>query len=372
MKKNCSNGSLAALWVLLLALAPVPATVRGDTQFDWYGDLRLRLEQDWDSKRSNGTERDDRLRARIRLRAGIKFTAANRWEFGARARTGSNDSQQSPHITFKDFDDNPRGDEDVNLDKWYVKYKGDNYWIMAGRNSYPFWKQNELFWEDDVTPAGGAFSIGKRVQFTAGYFTLPAGMRNFFGDMYGAQLKYSNDSGMTLALEYLDLQGDADDEAASVLLLRGNGGRDYALLQAHAQWNYTGGERLLRLGLDYSHNLEDYDDPSDSFAFANQDETDGWVASVALGGTGKKGDWLLAYYYARIEALAVNNSFSQDDWVRWGNATQTRASDMKGHEFRAAYRWTPKLTVVGRVYLADAITSVEDGKRARIDFNWKF
>jgi len=44
---------------------------------------------------------------------------------------------------------------------------------------------------------------------------------------------------------------------------------------------------------------------------------------------------------------------------------------MKDSEFRTAYRWTPNLTVVGRLYLAESITSVEDGKRARIDFNWK-
>ena len=38
-----------------------------------YGDFRGRLETDWDSRRSDGTTRDDRTRLRIRLRAGLTF-----------------------------------------------------------------------------------------------------------------------------------------------------------------------------------------------------------------------------------------------------------------------------------------------------------
>ena len=87
-----------------------------------------------------------------------------------------------------------------------------------------------------------------------------------------------------------------------------------------------------------------------------------------------KGDWLAAYYYARIEQFAVNNSFAQDDWVRWGSATQTRASNMQGHEFRGAYVLMKNMNLVGRLYLTEAVSdnNDEDGNRFRLDLNYKF
>lgn len=94
-----------------------------------------------------------------------------------------------------------------------------------------------------------------------------------------------------------------------------------------------------------------------------------WPASTS---TKNKGDWLLGYWYADIEQFAVNSSFAQDDWVRWGSATQTRASDMKGHELRAAYGLGGGMNLVARLYLVEAVTSVEDGNRFRLDFNYKF
>ena len=105
---------------------------------------------------------------------------------------------------------------------------------------------------------------------------------------------------------------------------------------------------------------------------SNEDETDGWDVYVKYGSTKNKGDWLLGYWYADIEQLAVNSSFAQDDWVRWGSATQTRASDFRGHELRAAYGLGGGMNLVARLYLVEAITTVEDGNRFRLDFNYKF
>jgi len=58
--------------------------------------------------------------------------------------------------------------------------------------------------------------------------------------------------------------------------------------------------------------------------------------------------------------------------VRWGTSTQTRGSNFKGHEFRFAYGLSSKSDLTTRLYIADAITTVEDGKRFRMDFNKRF
>jgi len=70
---------------------------RGD-RFDLFGDFRVRLEQDWDPLNGHGSERDDRLLLRIRVRAGIEFKINEQWFARASVRSGPNLSQQSPPI----------------------------------------------------------------------------------------------------------------------------------------------------------------------------------------------------------------------------------------------------------------------------------
>lgn len=68
----------------------------------------------------------------------------------------------------------------------------------------------------------------------------------------------------------------------------------------------------------------------------------------------------------------MNASFAQDDWVRWGSATQTRGSNLKGHELRFGYGLAKDLNLLARLYLVESITTVEDGKRFRIDLNYSY
>ena len=103
-------------------------------------DLRIRFEADWDSQRANGTLRDDRNRMRVRARIGATYSPITSLTLGFRLRSGSKDSQQSPHITIIDFDDNPKGDKDFLLDKYYLKATGKELWAWGGRNSFPFWR----------------------------------------------------------------------------------------------------------------------------------------------------------------------------------------------------------------------------------------
>ena len=80
-----------------------------------------------------------------------------------------------------------------------------------------------------------------------------------------------------------------------------------------------------------------------------------------------------------MDALAANSSYIQDDWARWGTATQSRLTNMKGSEVRALYTISPKQNVFARLFFVDAIdllepgdTALEDGKRFRIEYNVSF
>ena len=66
----------------------------------------------------------------------------------------------------------------------------------------------------------------------------------------------------------------------------------------------------------------------------------------------------------------MNNSFAQDDWVRWGSLSgQTRGSNLKGHELRFVHHFGKRTHVVARLYLVESVAGIEDGNRFRVDLN---
>ena len=384
---HSSRSGIAGLLLVAAAAlgAPPPGGAEageGERRWKLSGDFRLRLEQDWGSQTADASPRDDRLRARIRARLGFGHDVSEWLSFGLRLRSGSDDSQQSPHITIVDFDDNSTGDAHFNFDHAYLRTRKGGFEAWVGRNDLPAWKPNELFWDDDVTPAGiglrYAAAVGERGKLTlnGGYFSLPAGILAFAGNMAMGQAVFATqtegDLGLTLAGGGFRIDANPDDPSGAILR-QGNGGRDYLIWVGNLQARLNVGGRPLALGVDYMANTEDYaaSDP-DPYTAAHRDETEGYDAYVTWGGAGKKGDWLVGLWYAHVEPLAVGASYAQDDWVRWGSATQTDSSDLKGFELRAAVGLGHGQNVVARLYLVEAVSSVQDGNRFRIDYNVGF
>lgn len=366
--------------LLLTASALQAATglnwIDNNTNLTLYGDIRLRYEVDWDSQTSAGVARDDRHRGRLRARAGFSYRLADEWSFGARVRTGSSRSQQSPHLTFV-ADDDLRDDLDFVLDRYFVQYKGHGFTGWAGRNTSPFWQQTELFWDEDVTPTGVAGTYDAKVgngtlSAIGGGFYLPDGGYDLNGQMLAGQVKYAQpvqSSQVAAAAGLFFMNG----ESGANNLRNRNGERDYLIATAGAQWSIPLGKIPFTFGADVFKNFKDYDAADAApLVASNDDETFGYVVSAALGQMKNQHDWLLGYYWAHIETLAVNASYAQDDWVRFGSGPQTDGTDFKGHEIRLGYTVSKNINILARLYIVEAITSVQDGNRFRIDLNWKF
>ena len=211
---------------------------------------------------------------------------------------------------------------------------------------------------------------------------MPVGMQAFSGDGGMIQLTYSASLGASpfkLGASFYSLVAYPSDPG-SALLLDGNGARDYSIWMLSGQLTLDAGARPLQLGVDYMMNTEDYSptDP-DPFTAFHHDQDTGYVLSVRWGGASRPGDWLAGWYYSRIETFAVNSSYSQDDWMRWGSASETRSSNFVGHEFRFEYALRSYMNLVARLYVVEGIeprsaaaTALEDGNRFRIDLNVKF
>lgn len=378
------------LAVIVLTLSAMPAVAQEEEReqgVDFFGDFRLRLEQDWDSIQGDGTYRDDRLRLRIRLRGGIKWQINDTWSALVQARTGPDLSQQSPHITIHDFDGGSTGPYEANLDHWFVRYDTGAFDAWAGRNELSFWHQDDMFVFDNVTYAG----IGGEYAHAAGegdlswFFNvvkLPVGMRDFVGEGFVGQVAYfreSDSSGLTLAAALFATNADPTDPAGNTLLTE-NSTRDYRVLELQAQYRSQAFGKPFYLGLDLTHNFKDYDNaPPGSFSQFHKNDVDGAVVQVQIGETASRGDWLFGYYYAYLEALTVHSSYIQDDWVRWGSSTQGRTTNLKGSELRAVYTIRAGMNLFARLFFVDAInllepgdTMKETGNRFRIDFNVSF
>jgi Putative porin len=344
----------------------------------FYGDMRIRAEMDLNSNKDTKDEtRDDRDRSRFRLRFGFEYQQNEYLSFGGRIRSGSAASAQSPHSTMGDG----FVPKTVNIDKAFIKGNYENGFYWLGKNSFPFWKQNELFWDDDVTPEGIAIShkikLGENSELTTngGYFILDStGANSNFSDQ--AKM-FAGQFALKTSLGKIPLQA-----AAGVFLFRENPAHidaaladlDYSII--HLALNISLKDLFLptKLGIDFLTNTEDY-----SRQVFNADQKTGFVASLKTGGLKNSGDWLFSYYYAHIEEYAVVGRFAQDDWLRWGSATVARSSNFKGHEFRIAKVIAEKSNLVFRLYLVDGIklrkptsSQLETGTRARLDWNIKF
>ena len=380
MKQQLFNFAVIGGTILILVTRTHAATdipwIDNNTNLTFYGDLRLRYESDWDSQTTAGAGRVNRERGRIRVRAELNYQLADAWSFGTRVRTGNAHSQQSPHLTFT-ADDHIRDTTEFVADRYFVQFKEGGFTGWAGRNTTPFWQQNEMFWDEDVTPTGLAASYDMKVgdgkmSLIGGAFYLPDGGYDLNGQMVSGQIKYSlpvKASQFTVAAGLHFMNG----EQGARNLLNRNGDRDYLIGVASAQWSVPVKGIPFALGVDVMNNFQDYDATDVApFPAADTDETFGYVLSAQLGQLKKRHDWLVGYYYAHIETFAVNASYAQDDWARFGNATQSALSDIKGHEVRLAYALSKQINLMARAYFVEAITTVQDGNRFRVDLNWKF
>lgn len=376
-------GSLA-LAATLTAQTDSAALAQGPQRLQLGGDFRFRVEQDWNSRKADGTLRPDRFRMRYRFRLGVSKQLDRNFSVAGRLRTGHPQDQQGPHLTL-----GGNGGEfsllSIGLEKAFVRYDNECFWAWAGKNDYPFWKEHELLWNDNVFPegvaAGAEWSVGEQWALapTSAYFVVRASANPEVGDasLFSNQLRlrYSPapDTRLTLnagSMLFRNLP-DAPDGRHDALM-------NYHLLTASAQYRW----KQWTVGYDYYHNCADYRSKPEVDVSLTAART-GQVAYLLYRRGRGAGAYHAGLYLARIGKYSIVDYFSQNDWGRWDysglGATGSRLSNFRGLELRAGYQLTEAIDLVGRLYsiasLAPAATAgagPETGERFRIDANVKF
>ncbi len=347
------------------------------------GDFRFRVEQDWNSRKSDGTYRDDRTRLRYRARFGVTYEYKDWISIGARLRTGDPKKQQDPQLTlgegFKEFGTLP-----IAFEKVYANFNHNWFSAWIGKNTYPFKKQNELFWSDNVFPEGvsisGLFNFKNKyieaLQLNIGHFIVSANGTSFDSDAYfqGIQVvtkHWRNRLELFPSFYYFNKIPNIPDGNETFVL-------DYAILHIGAKFIISK-NNLITAEFDYYHNIENYDNNSSiDQKFTNQKQ--GMVTGLKIGNLQKSRDWKIGFTYTYLEQFSAVDFLAQNDWARWDysslGSNDGRLTNFKGIEIMGGYAIDENMNLKIRCFVVDQLVPLgiekETGNRIRFDFNIKF
>ena len=374
------------VWTCLLFLISMVVVSQNDTlpkKLTFTGDFRFRVEPDWDSRKSDGTFRDERTRLRYRVRFGANYRV-NQWaKLGIRLRTGLQGKQQDPQLTLGDSF-NEGGTLPIGLEKAYAQFEFNWFKGWVGKNTFPFEKQNELFWSDNVYPDGvaasGLWPLSSNwiesIAVNSGYFIITFNNGPLSDDSYfqGIQLVSTHaDKRITLfpGLYYFNALPDIPDGNGTFTI-------DYSILHLGGRFEILE-QPKLGVEVDFYQNLQDYKN-QDSIASNLRDQRQGLVASLRIGQLKKKKDWMARATYMRLERFAAVDYLAQNDWARWDYSSQGsldgRLTNYKGLELMVGYMIADNIKVNSRYFAVEQLIPygpfTETGQRIRFDIDISF
>lgn len=370
-------------YLLFFLLFPFYLIAQNDSipkKLKFSADFRFRVEQDWDSQKSDGTLREDRTRLRYRARLGATYDFKDWVSFGMRIRTGQPNKQQDPQLTLGDeFSSAP-----IAFEKLYANFKYNwlSFWI--GKNSFPFEKQNELFWSDNVSPEGvslfGKFNFEndflQSLKVNTGHFIFATSGTSLSKDSYfeGIQLvssHWQNRVKFFPAFYYFKNMPNIPDGGDTFNI-------NYSILHLGTKVDIIKNPKIT-VGFDYYQNIQDYNN-NDSIPKQLQNQKIGYVANAGIGKLDKKDDWKVQLTYNYLERFAAVDYLAQNDWARWdysnAGSADGRLTNFKGLEIMVGYTLAENMDLRVRFFTVEQIVpygiAKENGNRIRLDFNIGF
>jgi len=377
-----------AFYIIFILLFPASLMAQTDTipsisKLSFTSDFRFRIEQDWDSRKTDGSYRDDRTRLRYRLRAGFNYNH-NHWaSFGARIRTGNPKKQQDPQLTlgdgFKEFGTLPLG-----FEKIFFKAEYNGFVIWGGKNTFPFQKNNELFWSDNVYPEGVFLkkefnfqsSLFNQLDIRGGHFIIVDRGSSFNADSHLQALQLNTvlfNQRIVLFPSFYQFKNIPNIPDGSDTFLF-----NYSIIHIGTKLKLSS-KPLIHLEMDYYTNIEDYSS-NDSIPSLFKNQKNGLIAAIGIGKLKEKGDWTFKLTYSNLQQYAAVDFLAQNDWARWDyssyNSPDGRLTNFKGFEIVGGYMLENKLSLKMKYYLVNQIVaygiSKETGSRIRLDLDINF
>jgi len=354
-----------------------------NNKFSFTGDFRFRVEQDWDVQNQDGSFKGDRSRLRYRFRFGMNYQHSDWASFGMRIRTGDRANQQDPQITLGsglgEFSTLPIGFEKIFFKANYKWFSG---WV--GKNTFPFEKQNELFWSDNVYPEGVFVSAKYKsdskllnsLKLSMGHFIIGTSGTSFDQDRYfqGIQLlseHWNNRLKIFPSFYSFKKMPNIPDGFGTFDI-------SYAIVHLGTKVKIIK-KPAVTIGIDYYQNIENLN-KNDSIPQNFRNQKEGLVMGLILGNYKKKGDWTIQAHYTYLERYAAVDFLAQNDWTRWNYSNDGspagRLTNFKGLELQAGYVINKKFKINMRYFIVNQLIPYgianETGNRIRLDLDIGF
>lgn len=331
-----------------------------------FGDFRFRLENMDDNRESS-----KRNRNRIRARIGITSILNDEWDVGLRIASGSSPAATSTNQTL----DSGFTSKDIWLDLAYADYHPesiDGLNVIMGKMKNPFYTagKNQLIWDGDVNPEGGAFkyttslSSDTTAYINGGGFWVNEEAADADTSVFGIQgmLKHKFEDGTSLSggisyYDYGNIQGNGLNGLSG---FNGNSNDsttfdyDYDLLEFFGEYGFTACDMPMAI---YATHVENVAAPSSL--------NKGYLLGLTLNKAKAPGSWQAGYNYRDIDPDAVVGALNDSDFIDGG-------TDGRGHKAYFKYQVTKNVQAGFTFFDNEAGANNENFKRAQWDLVFKF
>ncbi len=305
-------------------LGAVPDWVKN---IKWGGDFRYRYESlDNTSNEVGNKRRRNRIRARLKMKAKVN----DEWDAIFRIATGSSDSPTSTNQTLE----NSFESKDLWLDLAYADWHPEStpgLNVLIGKMKNPFYRVggNQLIWDGDVNPEGGAakysWDLDNNTSATVvgGAFWLDARSSDADAGYFGIQAmlkhKYDDGSHLLYGASFYDI-GNISSKAAGTsalgVTLEGNTGTggatpsyryDYDVVEGFAEYGFKCNEMPVKIFSNYVQNTA-----------APSGRNTAYSIGAQLNKAKKPGSWQLKASYRDVDSDAVFAGLSDSDFIDGG------------------------------------------------------
>ena len=362
------------------------------------GDLRYRYEAISDDTLSAappaGVTTADRYRDRIRARLAVTAKATDNITLGLGLTSAEGGDPRSGNQSLTGVFNKKPIEIDLAYFDWRFASWGD---LIGGKMKLPFVKgAQNLFWDNDITPEGVAFTFTRGIWFGSAYnFWLQevSGAENTVTSdpmMHGAQIGVRlpiGGSTLTLAAHYYDLSAAQGRVAPAAPFFNANANNnttigtgptlallnDYEVFDVMAQLDTTLGSLPFQLWVEAAQNQDPsgfVNPPTNTIA---NDQDTAYSAGFLLGRASNPKTWELGAMYQKIEKDALFAQLIDSDFAGG-------FADNDGFVVRAGFapvrNWVLNATYFinqRNVERANGAGQTEvDYKRLQLDFNVKF
>ncbi|MBW8001251.1 MAG: DUF3373 family protein [Planctomycetes bacterium] len=318
----------------------------------WSGDFRYRHE----SLNANELEGDnllnERRRNRIRARLQLDVKVDKEWDAVFRIASGSSETPTSTNQTLGESSSSGEAfsSKQLWLDLAYAIWHPDAYpdfRLTMGKIKNPFYRvgKNELIWDSDVNPEGGAFSYKKNLDgstvasLVGGAFWLVERSidadAGYFGIQGKLKRKFSNGSHLLGGVSYYDIGNIHSNAALGTVTFQGNSVKtvagapayryDYDLVEFFGEYGFRCGPMPVALFANYIENTVAAGSANTAYFFG-----------VQLNKAKAPGSWQFKASYRDVQSDAVFGGLSDSDFIDGGTGG-------KGWELAYKYQMTKNI-----------------------------